>query len=377
MRTRILILFLCFVAALSKGQDKTQVYIDTYKNVAIAEMRRTGVPAAITLAQGIEESGCGDGDLCKISNNHFGIKCKNEWTGAKVFHDDDLKSECFRSYSTAEESFKDHSDFLKTRAPYAFLFDLDPKDYKAWAFGLKKAGYATEKDYPARLIKLIDDYNLNQFSLLALNEKSVKDNSLALLKNDSIINQSIDTSLKQQSIADNTIVKDTVLGELIIPVNSSMKTTVSTTAPVEVKEDSVSVITPVSYNAAKETLQSGYPSGVFSINHTKVIYVTAGTSLLAIASKNDIALSSLLSFNEMEEVDVTSSPQLIYLEKKQTRGSVDTHVVKGNETLLEISQKEGVRLDKILEYNKLKKESIVKEGEKILLHPTATFGLSK
>ena len=377
MRTRILIFFLCFVAALSKGQDKTQVYINTYKNVAIDEMRRTGVPAAITLAQGIEESGCGDGDLCKISNNHFGIKCKNEWTGAKVFHDDDLKSECFRSYSTAEESFKDHSDFLKTRAPYAFLFDLDPKDYKAWAFGLKKAGYATEKDYPARLIKLIDDYNLNQFSLLALNEKPAADNSVALLKNDSIIKQSIDTSLNQQPIVDNTIVKDTVLGELIIPVNSSMKTTVSTTAPVEVKEDSVSVITPVSYNAAKETLQSGYPSGVFSINHTKVIYVTAGTSLLAIASKNDIALSSLLSFNEMEEVDVTSSPQLIYLEKKQTRGSVDTHVVKGNETLLEISQKEGVRLDKILEYNKLKKESIVKEGEKILLHPTATFGLSK
>ena len=92
MKTRILILFFCLTALLSEGQDKTQAYIDTYKNIAIAEMRRTGVPAAITLAQGIEESGCVDGDLCKISNNHFGIKCKNEWTGAKVYHDDDLKS---------------------------------------------------------------------------------------------------------------------------------------------------------------------------------------------------------------------------------------------------------------------------------------------
>ena len=375
MKTRILILFFCLTALLSQGQDKTQAYIDTYKNIAIAEMRRTGVPAAITLAQGIEESGCGDGDLCKISNNHFGIKCKNEWTGAKVYHDDDLKSECFRSYTTPEESFKDHSDFLKTREPYAFLFDLDPKDYKGWAYGLKKAGYATEKDYPARLIKLIDDYNLNQYSLVALNEKSNTEDAGSFAKQ-TVDTPAKDSSTKQETASENAIVKDTVLGELIIPVNSH-KQTFTTIIPAETKEDSVSIITPSSNNSVKEMVKSSYPDGVFSINHTKVIYVPEGTSLLAIASKNGIALSSLLSFNDMDEVDVTTSPQLIFLEKKQTRGGGDIHIVKAHESLFEISQEEGVRLEKILEYNKLKKESIVKQGEKILLHPTATFGLSR
>lgn len=375
MRTRILILFFCLITLLSQGQDKAQAYIEMYKNIAISEMQRTGVPAAITLAQGIEESGCGDGDLCKISNNHFGIKCKTEWTGAKVYHDDDLRSECFRSYASAEESFKDHSDFLKTREPYAFLFDLDPKDYIAWAYGLKKAGYATEKDYPSRLIKVIDDYNLNQFSLIALNEKPVIDNSSILIKQDT------DTIARNKlankpPIVDNVEIKDTVLGELIIPVRFKKQTSL-TTVSTESKEDSVSITTPIANNTSKDLFNSSYPDGVFTINHTKVIFVPKGTSLLSVASKNDIALSSLLSFNEMDEIDVTNTPQLVFLEKKQTRGSADAHIVKGKETLLEISQKEGVRLDKILEYNKLKRESNVSDGQKILLHSTLTFGFSK
>jgi len=375
MRIRILILFFCLITLLSQGQDKAQAYIEMYKNIAISEMQRTGVPAAITLAQGIEESGCGDGDLCKISNNHFGIKCKTEWTGAKVYHDDDLRSECFRSYASAEESFKDHSDFLKTREPYAFLFDLDPKDYIAWAYGLKKAGYATEKDYPSRLIKVIDDYNLNQFSLIALNEKPVIDNSSILIKQDT------DTIARNKlankpPIVDNVEIKDTVLGELIIPVRFKKQTSL-TTVSTESKEDSVSITTPIANNTSKDLFNSSYPDGVFTINHTKVIFVPKGTSLLSVASKNDIALSSLLSFNEMDEIDVTNTPQLVFLEKKQTRGSADAHIVKGKETLLEISQKEGVRLDKILEYNKLKRESNVSDGQKILLHSTLTFGFSK
>ena len=371
MRTYILILFFGFTSLLSQGQDKTQAYIDMYKNIAISEMHRTGVPAAITLAQGIEESGCGDGDLCKISNNHFGIKCKAEWTGAKVYHDDDLRSECFRSYTNAEESFKDHSDFLKTREPYAFLFNLDPKDYTAWAYGLKRAGYATEKDYPNRLIKLINDYNLNQYSLIALNEKPDYDNSAShtqLSKDTELVNK--------EAVFENSIIQDTVLGELIIPIQSKKHSLNTTIAP-ELREDSVSITTPVAHNTSRGLVESSYPTGVFSINHTKVVFVPEGTSLLSIASKNDIALSSLLSFNDMNEVDVTNSPQLVFLEKKQTRGSADLHIAKKKETLLEISQMEGVRLDKILEYNKLKKDSIVNEGQKILLHPSITFGFSK
>ena len=104
---------------------------------AIAEMQRSGVPASITLAQGILESAYGESDLCKQSNNHFGIKCKTEWTGEKVYHDDDTNGECFRSYACAADSYKDHSDFLRTRAWYDFLFKIEPTDYTSWAKGLK------------------------------------------------------------------------------------------------------------------------------------------------------------------------------------------------------------------------------------------------
>ena len=118
--------------------DAVLAYIDEYKDLAIEEMVRTGVPASITLAQGILESQAGQSDLTLESNNHFGIKCKEEWTGDVVYHDDDAKNECFRSYPSAEQSYRDHSDFLRSRPNYAPLFDIDVTDYKGWAYGLKK-----------------------------------------------------------------------------------------------------------------------------------------------------------------------------------------------------------------------------------------------
>ena len=128
--------------------------------MAIREMQRTGVPASITLAQGILETEAGKSDLVIRSNNHFGIKCKSSWTGEKVYHDDDAQGECFRKYSDAEDSYKDHSDYLRTQPRYASLFSLDPLDYKGWATGLKKAGYATNPRYAQILIKYIEKYNL-------------------------------------------------------------------------------------------------------------------------------------------------------------------------------------------------------------------------
>ena len=124
-----IIFSLVLIAVSVKAQkEKGEAYINTYKDLAMAEMLRSGVPASITLAQGILESQYGESDLVKTSNNHFGIKCKTEWTGAKTYHDDDEKGECFRVYPTAADSYKDHSDFLKTRPNYAFLFNLDPTD---------------------------------------------------------------------------------------------------------------------------------------------------------------------------------------------------------------------------------------------------------
>jgi hypothetical protein len=163
---QLIILAIGWIFSLKAQTISTEQYIDQYKDIAMLEMKRIGVPAAITLAQGLLESESGNSDLVKKSNNHFGIKCKSNWTGEGVTHDDDSLGECFRKYATAEESFKDHSNFLKAGKHYSFLFDLDPTDYKGWAFGLKKAGYATNPKYPVILINYIEKYNLQRFNIL-------------------------------------------------------------------------------------------------------------------------------------------------------------------------------------------------------------------
>ncbi|WP_397445614.1 glucosaminidase domain-containing protein [Polaribacter sp. R77954] len=141
----------------------TLAYIRKYAPIAVKEMHEYKIPASITLAQGILESGRGRSELALKSNNHFGIKCHTGWTGERVYHDDDAKGECFRKYVYPETSYKDHSLFLTQRRRYAFLFDYNIKDYKKWAYGLRKAGYATDRKYPAKLLKLIKDYKLYEF----------------------------------------------------------------------------------------------------------------------------------------------------------------------------------------------------------------------
>jgi flagellum-specific peptidoglycan hydrolase FlgJ len=142
---------------------KTLSYIQKYAGIAVREMHMHKIPASITLAQGILESGNGSSELALKSNNHFGIKCHATWTGERVYHDDDEKGECFRKYVYVETSYKDHSLFLTQRSRYAFLFEYDAKDYKKWAYGLRKAGYATDQKYPSKLLKFIDEYELHKF----------------------------------------------------------------------------------------------------------------------------------------------------------------------------------------------------------------------
>ena len=153
-----------------KVNDFTIAYIAKYKNIAIDKMERYKIPASITLAQGILESGNGLSTLAKKANNHFGIKCHSGWKGKKVYHDDDKKNECFRKYENAEGSFNDHSKFLTGRGRYEFLFDLKPDDYKAWAKGLKKAGYATDRKYPKKLISFIETFELYKYVELVLDK---------------------------------------------------------------------------------------------------------------------------------------------------------------------------------------------------------------
>ena len=165
MRKGLFSLFLLTALSASaqmKWNERYQQYIDQYKDIAIEQMRRWRVPASITLAQGIFESGAGQSALVLRSNNHFGIKCHG-WTGRKVYKDDDARDECFRAYDTAFDSFEDHSQFLATGQRYRSLFSLQPTDYKGWARGLKAAGYATNPKYADQLIELIQLYRLYKY----------------------------------------------------------------------------------------------------------------------------------------------------------------------------------------------------------------------
>ena len=154
--------------------DVVRGYIDRFDDIAMEQMREFGIPASITLAQGILESGAGRGDLVQRANNHFGIKCHKGWTGPSVTHDDDEKGECFRKYEHPESSYADHSRFLTERQRYAFLFGLDKDDYKAWARGLKKAGYATDPRYPDKLMSIIEKYGLYQYDAMVLGKRVVE-----------------------------------------------------------------------------------------------------------------------------------------------------------------------------------------------------------
>jgi LysM repeat protein len=176
-------ILLCFGVFLAKAQTDlkpkltVEQYIEKYSALAVEEMYRSHIPASITLAQGILESGNGNSRLATQANNHFGIKCKASWTGATMYEDDDAPQECFRKYDAAVDSYRDHSDFLMNNKRYAFLFDLDSKDYKGWAMGLKKAGYATNPQYPELLITFIEKHGLHKYDEVKRSEEEEKENA--------------------------------------------------------------------------------------------------------------------------------------------------------------------------------------------------------
>lgn len=159
----VLLLSSSFEVQAQKRNKIYEDYIKKYREIAVREMKKHHIPASITLAQGLLESGAGRGELARKANNHFGIKCGGRWNGRTVRHDDDARNECFRAYKNAEDSYKDHSKFLRDGARYQFLFDLKITDYKGWAKGLKKAGYATDPKYAYRLINLIELYDLYEY----------------------------------------------------------------------------------------------------------------------------------------------------------------------------------------------------------------------
>ena len=355
-------------------KEKTQAYINSYKELAIEEMLRTGVPASIKLAQGILESQFGESPLAKNANNHFGIKCKTEWTGEKTYQDDDAKGECFRVYPDAAQSYKDHSDFLKTRPHYAFLFKLEPTDITGWAYGLKRAGYATSPTYPEKLLRVIEDYQLHQYTTLGLAIKENRNAPVPVTESSAHTNSTIaETNSTQTAEAKKEaepVNKEAAEKnkETRIPESNDVKEPAKTvSAEIATVKNADTVVAEKKTTIATEPKKAAYPDGVFTINHTKAVYAKEGTSLLALAHRYDISLSKLFDFNELPECDILETDQLLFIEKKQKKGASDVHEVAPGETLHAICQKEGIRLESLLEYNKLKKDSQLSAGQKLYL----------
>lgn len=203
----------------SVSNEIIRSYVHQYKDVAMKNMKIYGIPASIILAQGILESGAGRGDLSQTANNHFGIKCTSDWTGESVRHDDDARQECFRKYSNSDESYRDHALFLKNRNRYAALFTLDKDDYKAWAKGLRAAGYATDSRYPEKLISYIERYDLAQFDAQVLGKRYDSNSAITynkglfheVQKGDTLYsiskkyNVQIEELMQRNNLSDNTI----------------------------------------------------------------------------------------------------------------------------------------------------------------------------
>ena len=317
---RFLLLSSLFITVVVHAQQSQVVleYINEYKDLAIEEMKRTGVPASIKLAQGIHETQAGRSELVLKSNNHFGIKCKAVWAGEKVYHDDDARGECFRSYTSSLDSYRDHSDFLRNSQRYSFLFEMEPTDYKGWAYGLKKAGYATNIKYSQIIIKLIEDYHLQDYTLIAMGKMQPRQETLASVTE------------SKPNLASDTIAQT----EEIIAVRPN------------------------------------YPSGQFMINNTRVVFATAGTALLTIAQQYDVPLSRLLEFNDIKS-DVLGKDQLVYLQRKRKTGANEFHIVQPGETLYDVCQVEGLRLESLTEYNHLKAYDEPAVGEKLFLRSAA------
>ena len=293
-------------------------YINTYREIAIAEMKRSGIPASVTLAQGILETECGNSDLVKRSNNHFGIKCKSTWTGESVKHTDDAPNECFRKYNNPADSYKDHSDYLKTSPRYATLFELDPSDYKGWAYGLKKAGYATNPKYPQIVISNIEKYNLQQYDNLTEQDFD---------------NLAINKIITVQKPVEQNIVVD------ITAIENSIK------------------------------LKN-------KINGLKALMAPKGSSLLVIASKANIDLGKLLEYNDLSTDGLLNDEQVIYLEKKLKQGNRDFYIALQKETLYDISQNNAVQLKNLLQFNNMNENQTVQKGTKIKLRSSNNDSLT-
>ena len=316
---RLLFAFLLLPVSLWAQRITPEEYIQTYKDIAMREMREHKIPASITLAQGILESGAGNSALAREAKNHFGIKCHKGWTGKTYYMDDDEKDECFRKYKNAEESFRDHSEFLCGRSRYAALFDLEITDYKGWARGLKAAGYATNPKYAQLLIDRIELYDLTKYDKIALGMMT-DDNQLP-----------------------DIAPEDELLELAFSPTNRSV------------------------YELVDMTADKRF---IYENNGVRFAYAKEGETPEQLAQAFGVKYKKLCGYNLLRHPDemVFHSGDIVYLSKlKNKNWKAKKHIVEPGETVRDVALRYAVKPDKILKKNKLDENVKLVAGQQLWL----------
>ena len=311
-----IILLLAVLPGYGQQRMTRQEYIDKYKDAAIQAMKTHGIPASITLAQGCLESADGNSDLAVKANNHFGIKCHNDWKGPTYYKKgDDPGKSCYRKYRNASESFKDHSDFLRYGQRYAFLFDLEITDYKGWSHGLKKAGYATDPKYAQKLIKIIEDYRLYSFD---------RELSAKAEENRNILPPSPNEIMKVMEL-----------------------------------------------NPARTSLLYKYSRNRTIYQRNGVPYILAGDmdTYATLAEEYNLFTKELLRYNDLKDpVDLVPGT-VVYLQRKKAKAQkhMEIHIAVDGDTYYDIAQKYGVRMKKLFKYNDYRDGDVLHTGDEIFL----------
>jgi flagellum-specific peptidoglycan hydrolase FlgJ len=353
-----LILSAILIAA-SEPQTPQTMYITKYASTAVREMYRSGVPASISLAQGLLESRAGQAPLATQGNNHFGIKCHN-WDGGKMYQDDDQANECFRVYPSAYDSFKDHSDFLRYNDRYKFLFDNQTTDYKSWAYGLKQAGYATDPAYPSKLIKIIEDYHLSDYDKMTVEQADEISGTEALSSEEA-----------PSEIQQTTATKNGHKIHIRKHKRNKKEIADNHTADNRIPESPLSIEAPKALDKSQmEEFRFSLSRQMYSKNGVPFVYAEDGETYASIARDNHLFLKELLKFNDLKSSRSLLPGTIVYLQAKKSQAAkgLDKYIVGSDEqTLWEICQRFGVKMSSVIKMNNFTSDYVPKEGDTIIL----------
>lgn len=325
-------------------------YIYKWRKIAIENMEVYGIPASITMGQAVLESGFGNGYLARVANNHFCIKCKSSWTGRTITHADDRPDDCFRVYDSVEESFQDHAEFLNEGQRYEFLFAYDTDDYKSWAKGLKKAGYATAPDYAERLISVIERYHL--YLLDGKNGIEAYDKYVAetfaaeeikiVSTQDEATTAEEGTSAEAESVVDINVARDATLAYADRGIDP---------------------------NNFRVTINSHHGYNVYLTNEAHYIIAKSGDTFAQLSEIFHVAPQTLRKFNDLKTGAEPKEGDVVYIERKLSRwsGSDMIHTVSEGETLHFLSQLYGIRLHQLSKLNRLREDDTLVVGRTLRL----------